>query len=79
MVTAKRQRYLLYDFGELKFSKPQFPEDDDNIYPMCSRGTLNEMMVVVAAVFESGRGWWSGSWIANLKFSITCWLVFFFF
>ena len=48
MVTAKRQRYLLYDFGELKFSKPQFPEDDDNIYPMCSRGTLNEMMVVVA-------------------------------
>uniref|UniRef100_A0A8C0AJ75 Transcription factor Maf n=1 Tax=Bos mutus grunniens TaxID=30521 RepID=A0A8C0AJ75_BOSMU len=38
----------------------------------------SEMMVVVAAVFESGRGWWSGSWIANLKFSITCWLFFFF-
>lgn len=31
----------------------------------------SELVVVAAAVFKLGRGWLSGSWIANLKFSIT--------
>ena len=47
---SKKTKVPLYDFGELKFSKSEFPEDDDNIYPVCSLGTLNEMMVVVVVL-----------------------------